>query len=62
MAVEIDRKEIYRYLGYRGHDVDSETKRLVESCVEELMKTAEPKAVFREYPRSKNFYLWFFLE
>jgi hypothetical protein len=50
MAVEIDRKEIYRYLGYRGHDVDSETKRLVESCVEELMKTAEPKAVFREYP------------
>lgn len=50
MAVEIDRKEIYRYLGYRGLEVDSATKVLTESCVDELMRTAMPKAVFKEYP------------
>lgn len=50
MAVEIERKEIYRYLGYRGQEADSMTKLLVESCVDELMTTAEPKVVVREYP------------
>ena len=43
MAVEIERKEIYRYLGYRGHEADPETKALVEVCVDELMTAAEPK-------------------
>ncbi len=50
MAVDIERKEIYRYLGYRGQEADQATKALVESCVDELMRTAEPKAVFKEYP------------
>ena len=26
MTVDIERKEIYRYLGYHGHDVDEEMK------------------------------------
>lgn len=50
MAVEIDRKEIYRYLGYRGQEADLTTKELVESCVEELLTAVEPKSAVREYP------------
>ena len=49
MAVEINRKEIYRYLGFRGQEADPATKGLVESCVEELLMAAEPKFAVREY-------------
>lgn len=52
MAVEIERKEIYRYLGYRGQEADFATRELVDSCVDELEKAAEPKVVAREYPIS----------
>lgn len=50
MAVEIDRKEVYRYLGYRGQEADAATKELVEACVAELVGIAEPKVVMKEYP------------
>lgn len=50
MAIEIDRKEIYRYLGYRGHEADEATKQLVEECVKELAEVAEPKMVMKELP------------
>ena len=46
----VDRKEIYRYLGYRGHEADEATKELAEVCVNELLTVAEPKYVKREYP------------
>ena len=49
MAVVIDRKEIYRYLGYRGQEADEATQELVEACVEELLTAADPKVVVREY-------------
>ena len=48
--LSVDRKEIYRYLGYRGHEADEATKQLVEVCVKELLHVAEPKYVKREYP------------
>ncbi len=50
MAVGIDHKEVYRYLGYRGHEVDEETRQLAEACVDELTDVAEPKMVAREFP------------
>lgn len=50
MAVEIDRKEIFRYLGYRGKEADLAIKELVESCMEELLRTAEPRTLVGEYP------------
>ncbi len=49
MALVIDRKEIYRYLGYRGAKPDMDTVRLVEQCVEELEHAAEPKVVSKEF-------------
>ncbi len=49
MAVEIDRKEIYRYLGYRGREAEAATRALVETCVTELTDVAEPKVVKKEY-------------
>lgn len=48
--MEIDRREIYRYLGYRGHEIDEKTAELVEACVAELLHVAEPRVVWREFP------------
>ena len=46
--LQIKQSEIYRYLGYRGHEADEVTKHLVETCVAELQAMAEPKIVVRE--------------
>ena len=46
----IDRGEILRYLGYRGHEADEAVNGMVEQCLEELEAAAEPKCLCREYP------------
>lgn len=46
----IDRKEIFRYLGYGGREADEATKQLVEECVNELQDVAEFRVVMREFP------------
>ena len=48
MKMTIDRKEIFRYLGYGKHEVDEATKQLTETCVAELAACAEPKMVMQE--------------
>lgn len=50
MAAEIDRREVFRYLGYRGREADLETKRLVEECIAELSEAAEVRVIMREFP------------
>lgn len=48
--VDVDRKEIFRYLGYRGKEADEATKQLAEECVEELLRVADFRFVMREFP------------
>lgn len=48
--MEIDRKEVYRYLGYGTHPVDEETRKLAETCIEELDRAADYKVLMREFP------------
>lgn len=47
---EVDRAEVYRYLGYRGQTPDSETAALIDRCIEELRFAAEPRSVIKTYP------------
>lgn len=47
--MDIDRREVFRYLGYRGEQADGQVNELVESCIEELCAAAEPKHLIREY-------------
>ena len=46
---DVNRKEIYRYLGYRGADPDAMVKEAVESCLEELERAVTPRYIFRRY-------------
>lgn len=48
--VDINRNEIFRYLGYRGMEADETVKQLAEECAAELLKNAEPRVVIGEFP------------
>lgn len=48
--MEIEKKEVLRYLGYGGQEADPDTERLIKDCAKELIKAAEPRFLVREYP------------
>ena len=48
--IKIDKKEIYRYLGYRRNIPDAEVCRMVDSCLEQLQREVTPRYIFRKYP------------
>lgn len=47
--MEINRNEIFRYLGYGRAEADERTKELAESCLKELEKETSPKSLIRIY-------------
>lgn len=54
--MEINRKEILRYLGYKGQEADEKVEDLVETCIGELLKAAVPRHIARCYPLSLPVY------
>ena len=48
--INVDKKEIYRYLGYRRNMPDAEVLRTVDSCLGELQREITPRYVYRQYP------------
>lgn len=49
---EVNRKEVFRYLGYGSHEPDEGTAKLVEECISELSQAADVKVLKREFPLS----------
>ncbi len=45
----VSRKEIWRYLGYSRIRPDSRVDGVIDSCLEELLQAAEPRAVWRDF-------------
>lgn len=50
--LDINRKEIYRYLGIRRGDPDERTRQIVEECIDELTEVMTPRMVYRIFPLS----------
>ena len=50
MSMDISRREILRYLGYRGQEADEMVTERMEECVRELERAASPKSIYRVYP------------
>ncbi len=48
--MEINRKEICRYLGYRNIVPDENINALIESCVDEVLKFAVPASFYKRFP------------
>lgn len=47
---EINENEVLLYLGYRGGGIPSEIIDDIHRCMDLLMKTARPRAVWRQFP------------
>lgn len=47
MDLTLDRQEVLRYLGYRGQAIDSRTDALISGCMDQMLKTAKPRYVYR---------------
>ncbi len=45
--MNINRKEIFRYLGYGNKTPDEETVQLAEACLQDLEQIAQPKSIQR---------------
>ena len=52
MELQPDRKEIIRYLGYRGVTPDEEVLREIEACVLELNRAVTPRFVYERFALS----------
>lgn len=44
-----DRKEVLRYLGYRGQKIEEPMAQMIEEVTEELERSSMPKSIYREY-------------
>ena len=47
--IEIDPREVARYLGYHGRQPDPAVQALIDRCMEEVNKAAEPRSVSRRF-------------
>lgn len=47
---DIDRGEVLRYLGYGKHEADAAVAEMVEQCIAELGREAQPRFLDREFP------------
>lgn len=52
--IEIDQKEILRYLGYGKNDADYETLKRIENLTKELTKEISPKVCYEKYLLKKE--------
>lgn len=48
--INVDKKEVFRYLGYRRSAPDEEVVRLVDECLADLNEVVTPRKIVREYP------------
>lgn len=49
MTMQIRRREVLRYLGYRGHPADAVTQEKIEECCKLLLEAATPRSVYAAY-------------
>lgn len=54
--MNVDKREIYRYLGYQGRVPDENVLREVDRCLEELREAVTPRFVYRQYPIESFFW------
>lgn len=53
--MNVDKREIYRYLGYQGRIPDENVLAEVDRCLKELREAVTPRSVYRQYPIERFF-------
>lgn len=54
MNQALDKKEILRYLGYRGQTMDAHTNALIDTCMQQLEESAKPRFIYRTFTLLQN--------
>lgn len=52
--MDIDKKEVLRYLGYKSSSADKQTSDLIDECIQELRKISKPKYIYKVFDIEKN--------
>jgi len=52
--MNIDKKEVLRYLGYKGSNADKETSDLIDECIDEINNIAKPKYIYKIFDLEKE--------
>ncbi len=55
--MQIDKKEVLRYLGYKGGEVDREIYDLIEGCSNEILSVAVPRTVYNVFEIDEKYSL-----
>ena len=50
--IDINRREVYRYLGYKGEAPSDEVATKVEACIEAVKEASELRGMYEAYPVS----------
>ena len=48
-SADINRQEIYRYLGYRGIKGDENTDRIIDSCIKEVLEVSDMRHFYKRF-------------
>lgn len=51
---EADRREIRRYLGYRGREAEPAVEEAIDRCREDLIRESAPRAAYRRFELEKG--------
>ncbi|MFA6942068.1 MAG: methionine synthase [Clostridiaceae bacterium] len=52
--MDIDKKEVLRYLGYKNNSADKQTSDLIDECIDEMMKISKPKYIYKIFDIKKE--------
>ena len=50
MKIQLDKREVLRYLGHRGQELSPEMDKLVEGCMQRTLQVIQPRWVYRHFP------------
>ena len=54
--IEVNKKEVERYLGYHGvKEIDESTSKLIDECIEEMQAQVSPKYTYKTFPLEWKF-------
>lgn len=46
---KINKQEVLKYLGYRGHDIPQDIDILIDICIDDIKSISKPKYIFRNF-------------
>lgn len=49
MSIEINRREVLRYLSYKNSEIPAEVDELIDSCIDEVVEKSNPKYIYRVF-------------